>query len=298
MPLPNFIIFGTRKAGTTSLYHYLSQHPEIYMSTLKGSRFFLYDPAHPERRKNVPVKTLEDYRSFFSGAGKKAAKAIGEASPSYIGSRGAAERIHATIPTVKLIASLRHPVDRTYSHYQMAMRYRKPGDRTPFTPETFREWSDVGFYSRYLRTYFDLFDRSQIKIVILEQWKQDTPAVIRDLYRFLDVDESFVPDLKTKYNTGGEPRSGLIASVLKPRPFHIRLKPYIPESIRAAANRLRNLNMRKAPPLSPELRYELESYFHDDILALQDLTGMDLSIWLDSRKSSSPRGSESAHDAA
>jgi hypothetical protein len=280
MPLPNFIIFGTRKAGTTSLYHYLSQHPEIYMSSLKGSRFFLYDPEHPERRPNVPVKTLDEYDAFFSGAVKKGAKAIGEASPTYISSAGAARRIKSTLPDVKLIASLRHPVDRTYSHYQMAMRYRSKRDRIPFTADNIQQWAEAGLYSRYLKHYFELFDPDQIKIVILEEWKKDTPGMLEDLYRYLGVDDSFVPDMKTKYNTGGEPRNALLGSVLRPRQFHIKLKPLIPEPVRAIANRLRNLNMKKAPPLDVGLRDELQAFFRDDILTMQDMLGRDLSIWL------------------
>jgi len=280
MPLPNFIIFATRKAGTTSLYHYLSQHPEIYMSTLKGSRFFLFDPERPERGKNIPVKSVEDYKAFFGGADKSGARAIGEASPSYLGSEGAAQRISAIIPDVKLIASLRNPVDRSYSHYLMSMRYRSKRDRVPLSAANFQTWADVGLYAKNLKPWFKLFDRSQFKIIILEEWKSDTPAMLRDLHRFLSVEEDFLPDMKTKYNTGGEPRSRVFGSILKPRPFHIRLKPYIPETLRAAANRLRNVNMKKAPPLDPELRSEMEAYFRDDILALQDMTGLDLSKWL------------------
>ena len=281
MPLPNFIIFGTRKAGTTSLYHYLSQHPEIYMSTLKGSRFFLYDPAEPKKGKNIPVKTLEAFSELFDGAIKKKAKAVGEASPTYINSSMAADRIRATLPNVKLIASLRHPVDRTYSHYQMEMRYRRGDDRVPLSANNIPQWADVGLYSKHLKHYFEIFDPSQIKIIILEEWQTDPLAMLRDVYRFLEVDENFIPDLKTKYNAGGVPRSSLIASILRPRSFHIKLKPYIPESIRSAANRIRNMNMRKAPPLVPELRHHLQEFFRDDILALQELIRKDLSIWLE-----------------
>ena len=200
MSLPNFIIFGTRKAGTTSLYHYLWQHPEIYMSTLKGSRFFLYDPAEPERGKNLPIRTLEAYAKLFAGADKKRAKAIGEASPTYINSSMAARRIKATLPNVRLIASLRNPVDRTYSRYQVEMRYRRDADRIPLSVDNIPRWADAGLYFKYLKHYFDIFDPSQIKIIIFEEWKTDPLAMLKDVYRFLEVDENFVPNLKTTYN--------------------------------------------------------------------------------------------------
>ena len=281
MSLPNFIIFGTRKAGTTSLYHHLCQHPEIYMSTLKGSRFFLYDPAEPERGKNLPIRTLEAYAKLFAGADKKRAKAIGEASPTYINSSMAARRIKATLPNVRLIASLRNPVDRTYSRYQAEMRYRRDTDRIPLSVDNIPRWADAGLYFKYLKHYFDIFDPSQIKIIIFEEWKTDPLAMLKDVYRFLEVDENFVPNLKTTYNLGGVPKNRFIASVLKPRKFLIKLKPYVPEAVGSVANRVRNLNMRKAPPLAPELRQHLREFFEEDILALQALTRKDLSIWLE-----------------
>ena len=255
------------------------------MSTLKGSRFFLYNPAEPERGKNIPIKTLEAFTRLFDGAVRKGAKAIGEASPTYMNSPMAAKRIRATLPNVKLIASLRHPIDRTYSHYQMEMRYRRGADRIQLSADNIPRWADVGLYFKYLKHYFDIFDPTQIKIIILEEWKTDPPAMLKDVYRFLEVDENFIPDLKTKYNAGGIPRSSLIASILKPRLFYIKLKPYVPEAIRSAANRVRNLNMRKAPPLAPELRYHLQEFFREDILALQALIQKDLSIWLEDARS-------------
>ena len=254
------------------------------MSTLKGSRFFLYDPAEPERGKNIPIKTLEAFTRLFDGAVKKGAKAVGEASPTYISSPMAASRIKAALPHVKLIASLRHPIDRTYSHYQMEMRYRRGADRIPLSVENVPQWAEVGLYFKYLKYYFDIFDSSQIKIIILEEWKAYPLAMLKDIYRFLEVDENFVPDLRTKYNAGGVPRSSFIASILKPRKFHIKLKPYVPEAMRSAANRVRNLNMRKAPPLAPQLRYNLQEFFREDILALQALIRKDLSIWLEDTK--------------
>ena len=81
MPLPNFLIIGAAKAGTTSLYDWLRQHPDVFMPALKEPKFFAYDP---ERGGEFPIRTLEAYTALFEGA---TAAAIGEASPSYLGSR-------------------------------------------------------------------------------------------------------------------------------------------------------------------------------------------------------------------
>ena len=117
MTLPNFIIIGAAKAGTTALYWYLAEHPDVFMSPVKETFYFAYgvdaagkllygDPAV----HRFPVKTLSAYEALFARA--NGALAIGEASPIYLECPQAAERIRAVIPDARLICSLRHPVDR------------------------------------------------------------------------------------------------------------------------------------------------------------------------------------------
>lgn len=279
MTLPTFIVFGTRKAGTSSLYHYLDQHPEVYMSTLKGTRFFLYDPENPEAGKKLPVKSLVDFKSYFAGAEKINAKAVGEVSPSYLSSRQAALRIKATIPNVRLIASLRNPVDRMYSQYQMDMRLRSEKDRVPLTMDNVSNWFNAGLYGEHLKNYYNIFDPEQIKILVFEDWIRNPVAMLRELYQFINVSEEFVPDMKTQYNKGGAPKNERIASLLKHRDFYIGLKPYVPNIVRSNINRVRNMNMRKAPPLEPEMRRHLQELYSDDIELLQNVIHKDLSIW-------------------
>jgi len=123
MQLPNFIVGGALKAGTTSLNYYLKQHPDVYMSPFKEPRYFAYDPAGPtngDSGLHFPVTTLEQYAELFAGATNE--KAVGEVSPHYIISPIAPRRIHDTLPGVKLIFSLRHPVKRAYSVYWQAVR--------------------------------------------------------------------------------------------------------------------------------------------------------------------------------
>lgn len=279
MTLPTFIIFGTRKAGTSSLYHYLDQHPEVYMSTLKGTRFFLYDPDNPEAGRKLPVKSLEEYMSYFAGAEKFNAKAAGEASPSYLSSKKAALRIKATIPDVRLIASLRNPVDRMYSEYQMAMRMRSEKERVPLTMDNVSSWFEAGLYGKHLKNYYDIFDPQQMQILIFEEWIKDPLTMLGALFKFINVQEEFVPNMKILYNKGGTPKNELFASLLKHRNFYIKLKPFVPNVVRSNINRVRNLNMQKAPPLAPDMRRHLQELYTEDIELLQNLTDKDLSIW-------------------
>ena len=279
MTLPTFIIFGTRKAGTTSLYHYLNQHPQIYMSDLKGSKYFLFNPDEPKSASNFPVKNIIEYKKLFEGANSKNASAIGEATPSYLCSESAASRIKETIPGVLLIASLRNPVDRVYSQYQMQMRNLKKNQREDFTVNNLDKWTDEGFYYKHIKSYFKLFNHNQIKVIIFEKWIQDPLAMLRNMYEFLDVDTDFIPDISVQYNQGGFEKYQLIESLLRHRKIFIKLKPFVPREIRKRLNLLRNINRQKAPILSNEIRNYLGNIFLDDINKLEDLIKQDLSIW-------------------
>src|SRR4051794_34967159 len=110
--LPNFLIIGAAKAGTTSLYHYLRQHPDVYMSTIKEPNYFCFEEQLPEY---APVRTLAEYESLFDGASSQ--PAVGEASTQYLNSAAAPRRIANILPNVRLIVSLRNPADRAYSSY-------------------------------------------------------------------------------------------------------------------------------------------------------------------------------------
>jgi len=282
--LPNFIIIGAHKAGTSSLYKYLQQHPEIFMPTLKEPRFFCYDennPSHVQSPRRVfPVRTMSEYEALFDL--NKAYKAIGEASPEYLNSPIAAERIYNTIPNVKLIASLRHPVDKLYSAYQMNFRSGR-------TEQNFTDWFDAMlneddyskqrlFYYENLKRYYDLFDNKQIKICLLDDIEHDVDAVVAAMFKFLDVSQDFSPDTSVKYNQGGQPKSKW-QKLVKRLKLRKLLKPIVPASMLNLRKNLRPKTIEKYPPLDQSLRKELFSVFSDDVKKLEELIDRDLSIW-------------------
>ena len=277
MSLPTFLIFGTRKAGTTSLYHYLDEHPGVFMSALKGTRYFLVDPDNPETTAHLPVQTIEQYKSYFEGA--KAGVAVGEASPSYLANMRAPERIRALIPDTRLIASLRNPVDRMYSQYLMDMRLRPSEQRVSLTKNNLDDWFESGLYGKYMRNYYSHFDSSQILVLIFENWIKNREAMLHQLYSFIDVDPSFLPNLEKVYNKGGVPKNESVANLLKHRAFHIKLKPFVPDVVRSAINKVRNRNMEKAPAMDPVLREYAAERYGEDIELLESVTGLDFSVW-------------------
>ncbi len=279
MTLPTFIVFGTRKAGTTSLYHYLDQHPEVFVSALKGTRYFIYDPDNPEAGKRLPVKTLEEYQGYFEPSNKTGAKAIGEVSPSYLSNAQAAARMKATVPGVRLVASLRNPVDRAYSQFQMDMRLRQPNERVELTLDNASDWLVAGMYARHMKRYYAQFSADQIKVFVFENWIADPGVMLKALYEYIGVDTEFCPDMGGVYNKGGIPKSRMLSSLLRHRQFYTTLKPYVPKVLRSGLNKVRNRNMAKAEALSSELREFFQQHYESDIGELEDLIGQDLSIW-------------------
>src|ERR687883_42510 len=123
--MPNFFVVGAQKAGTTSLYYYLKQHPEVYMSPVKEPHFFegMQSEFYRPGRKVMPVTCLGDYQALFQGVSNE--KAIGEASASCLYSPKAPALLKGAIPNAKLIAVLRNPVDRAYSNFLHCIRVNR-----------------------------------------------------------------------------------------------------------------------------------------------------------------------------
>src|SRR3954452_25059385 len=106
MTLPNFLIIGAAKAGTTSLYEYLKQHPDVYMSPLKEPGYYWSEAPALE---DAPIRTRADYERLFDGVTTE--KALGEAAPRYRKSAPPAEGIAHALPPARLIVSLPNPAD-------------------------------------------------------------------------------------------------------------------------------------------------------------------------------------------
>jgi hypothetical protein len=292
LTLPNFLIIGAAKAGTTALYWYLAEHPDVFMSPVKETFYFaygvdaggnlLYGDPHVHR---FPVKTRSEYEALFAGA--NGASAIGEASPIYPECPQAAERIRALIPDARLICSLRHPVDRAYSDYLMYLRRRgrrldPARDLTAGAawarPDS--RWMAVSRYHEQLARYFELFPRAQLHIVLSGDMKRHPVESIQGMYRFLGVNPSFTPDLDTPHNVGGTPASPLLEKVFTSHALKSVVEPWMPKAAANWLRRLRSRTMRKAPALPAELKAELTSRFRDDILRTSDLIGRSLDHWL------------------
>jgi hypothetical protein len=305
--LPNFLVVGAQKGGTTALYQYLKQHPEVYMSPVKEPHFFAFEgerldlrgPRDLEILSHIAVTEVEAYRELFRGTSGETA--VGEASAVYLYSPKAPERIKHHIPEAKLIAVLRHPAERAYSSFlHMVRDGREPLDdfAAALEAEEARirgNWGHIwhykraGFYHAQLERYYERFEREQIRVYLHEDLDEDPAGVLRDVFRFLGVDGAFVPDTSTRHNVAGIHKSkslhALHAFLIEPRPIKAALKPLLPTGLRRLAvallvNGIRNRNLVK-PPFPAEVRARLVEEYREDVLKVQGLIGRDLSKWLE-----------------
>lgn len=206
--LPDFFVVGANRAGTTSLYHHLRSHPEIFMCEPKEPSFFAF--AGRERRDSRTWKTFAPhlvldehaYRALFDAAGERLA---GEASTAYLDSPVAPQRIRAAVPSARIVISLRDPVECFVSRMRTLAAFNI-------------RWKDLGralaefdagageefFYYRYhdaVKRYLELFTPGRVKIVLFDDFADDPQRIVRDVYEFLGVDPDHRPqDLGTRFN--------------------------------------------------------------------------------------------------
>ena len=300
MTLPDFLVIGAGRAGTTSVYHYLHQHPEIFMSPIKETNFFAY-LAHEKkleksgRPPGFPIRSFKAYEKLFEQG--RRSRAIGEASPCYLTYGGTAQCIRRHLPEVRLIAILRNPVERAYSNFLFHTRDRRetrtferaiedelsssgPGD-LEWGP---RRYVRVGYYHRSLKLYFKLFPRERIAVFLFDELRRDPVDLLRRFFVFLDVKPSFCPDVRTVYNKSGIQKSRLIRLILRKQPIKTRIRRSLPRPLQKRAvglvEALRRHNLQAAPPMREETRRSLAARYRSDIEQLAELIDRDLSAWL------------------
>ena len=265
--LPDFIICGTQKGGTTSLYEYLRHHPEVYLPKKKEIHFF-------DLNLN---KGLRWYLRHF--VTNNIARIKGEATPSYMYFEEVPRRIRRILPNVRLIFILRNPVDRAYSHYwhevklgyehlsfEDAIRMEK---KRLFSGGTFEKihysYIDRGKYAIQLRRFMKYFPKNQLLILLFDDLKGRPLYILKQLYAFLGINPTYMLKRVRKYNIGAIPR---IRSLQ-------RLRPYIPFSFGKLI--IDAINLRPGyPPMRPTIRRILVSYFENYNQELEKILGKPL----------------------
>ncbi len=284
--MPNFFVIGAAKCGTTALYHYLKQHPAIYMSPNKEPRFFAMAEGDEDFASREPgaVTNLEDYERLFDGVTSETA--VGEASALYLYRPLVIERVRHFVPDARLIALLRNPVERAFSafvhataigwesHRDFEHALQREQQRIPDACALFH-YKSMGFYYEQLKQYLDAFGESQIRIYLYEDFRENPLLVCQDIFRFLDVDDTFAPDVSTRHNVYRVPKTGMLRLLLSQR-RRSALKRFLPRSLRAPLAGA----LLARPQFPAHVREQLVEEYRDDVLRLQRLIGRDLSSWL------------------
>ncbi len=282
--LPNFLLIGAMKAGTTSLYHYLQSHPQVGMPKYKAPEFFAEESNWH--------RGVDWYRRQFASVGPEVV-AIGEVSnvyTKYPRFQGIPQRIATHIPAARLIYVVRDPIARIRSHYQT--RAAEGAERAPFEEAVFANPTYIS-YSRYalqIEQYLEYFPREQLLIITSEDLRDARHATIRKVYEFLGVDADFVPgDLdRNFYQTKDR-------AVRSPIPLWLRksLKKYFPATKRFKElenNTIRALNRlwgrtKEDPGLAKPFmvpvaaRERLVLELEDDVRRLRSYMGPDFDGW-------------------
>ena len=300
--LPNFLIVGAAKSGSTSLYHYLNQHPEVFMPINKEPNFFVSDyqlqtspncPSYKIDKKRMVFNEKHYYKLFNEI--KKEHKAVGEATVTYLYKPECAiPKIKKYLRNPKIIIILRNPIKRAFSQYsyvcELGLEKQSFQDAISREPSRLKDnWSstfaylDQGRFYSQVKSYKEAF--SNVHIIILEEFINDKQNHLFELYRFLNIDDSFENSFDKEYNVSGVPRLKYFHKLLvheNPLKTIVRkmLNPLIsPDKLRVIARNARTYNQGKKLVLSEEDKKYLQHVYSDEIDSLEHYLGRDLNIW-------------------
>lgn len=270
--LPNFVIVGAMRSGTTSLARYLGAHEDVFMAPQKEVHFF---DRHFHRG-------IDWYRDQFKGAAGE--RAVGEATQTYLYDERAMLRMAEVLPDARLVAILRNPIDRAYSHYwhNRSIGRESLDFRTAVSAEPDRlrsgdaadrytfSYVDRGRYTRQLRRLAELYPRDAIHVILFDDLLESQVEVFQGACRFLGVPASAMPqDI-------GRP----INSFVRFRSLRLRqLAKRLPRRLGNVVGRINNKSV-PYPPMEPDVRAGLQGLFRSDIEELGSWLDRDMSRWL------------------
>lgn len=295
--LPDFVIGGTVRAGTTSLYQALMAEPGVWMSTPKEPHFFSYGGqpltwGGPYADLSTVITDPTVYASLFDGA--EDARAVGEASVDYLYlARRAAPRMREAIPDVRLVFVLRDPVARAYSHYQLQRMYGWEPCATfaeALAAEDGRiadgwmfpwHYFNIGLYAAQLRTFLQYFPRDQIHIVSFDDVQEHWSQVFSDVCTHIGIVPVLAEQPVTHVNQSSAPRSALVSRAMYGRGFLRRTaRRVIPKELRPLVVRtVERVNFRTPPAIPDDMRVHLAERYRADVEEVAALTGIDVTPW-------------------
>jgi hypothetical protein len=297
MSLPNNLLLGVGKAGTTSIYHYARQHPQAAVSKIREPNFLTYagHRVNPIRGKVPPfhVLSLRDYEDLYAGCEDRRARM--DISPLYfVHPEQTIIGIRRYVPEAKMIAIFRQPADRGYSNF--LMHVRMGDERLTSFPEALeaeknglprargqiRTYFDRGLYLARTKRFLAEFPRERFLFLLFDDLVSDPRGFLKRIFRFMEIDPDFSPDLSKRHNAGAWPRNmRLHRLATSEHPLKKGLVRLLPDGIRKSFERgIHARNLDAPPALDPDVRRRITRTYRDDILGLQELIRRDLSAWV------------------
>ncbi len=273
--LPDFIIVGAMKSGTTSLYYYLKAHPQIGMSSIKETDFFIEERNYP--------KGLKWYESQFTGE----YKIYGEASPNYTKAhyfKGVPKRMYDTVPDAKLIYIVRDPIERIISHYTHNYGAGRESEKMAKIFQNKKRLDHYLFSSKYywqISQYMEYYDREQLLIIPSDKLKEQRESTLEDIFKFLEVDSVLETDLLKKEfgTTDQRTKKGEIGKLIFDNAFVNILKKSISADSKRRIKRLILPSLEKPTEIAPATRHKLEKKLKTDVEAFRSFSGQKFKEW-------------------
>ena len=300
MQLPNFLVVGAPRSGTTSIYEYLSEHPEIYLPVKKELHYFTHD--YLAKNSNGPkdmemwyCKTLDEYKTFFQTI-PSSARAVGDVSPSYLFFPECIPKIKELLgEDVKIIMILRNPIERAFSNYLHMVRLQRETlnffDALNAEEERLAKgWRNIWLYKRHslyyekVKRYIEEFGSSKVKVVLHDDFANNTLETMQDVYRFLDVAAEFVPkNINIIYGKSGSYKNRLVEFLIRPHPIKSFAKPFVLKKVLRIVKNFQvshiGHNMKTEILQDDHCIAFLQQYFKKNINQLEHLLQVDLSMW-------------------
>ena len=295
----DFFLIGAARCGTTTLYNYHNNCDDIFLPSVKEPNFFSDVDSPKKEDYKLPVsgekhhaKIINDvnvYNMLYADALQTQLK--GDTSPSYVWDTNVAKKLFTHNPEAKIIISLRHPVDRAYSHYIMN-HYTGVDNKNTFEEAlkapinsiwgSCNQYLEMGLYYNQVKAYFDVFPKEQIKILIYEDWINNLELEIKGLFEFLGlavIDSIF--DKTVDSNKITPVKKKALLNMLRQNKIKGAIKSVVSQDrIDALKAYFFNDNSKEIKKIDPQLRKELSKNFKQDIIKLSELTGVNfISKW-------------------
>lgn len=286
MKLPHFLVIGAEKSGTTWLHARLGEHPDVFLPATKEIHFFNDLNSYHCELGNY-AHGLDWYSRFFEPAGEHQIR--GEVTPLYLPDSAAAERIKNDLPRCRLIAVLRNPIHRAYSHFWMAHNKQHLSESFAEVVRKRIPWIiDRGLYGSQIQRYLGHFPDEQLRVFDYEKEITEPVGFLNSVSDYVGLSRHQWPTDQGKRVFGSTqyrfPWLAKNQSDLARWLRSSRLGFYFMDGMKklGIVDRLRKGNSRKFtyPPMDPLVRDELRDYYYNDIKLLARLTGLSFDHWL------------------